>query len=386
MNKEQGMLEIHPFTSDKPFKLVISEYLERKIRTYCALSPDREWSGVLFYTYEGDFESGVTIFGRDFYLMDQGSGAHTEFDLNKPEITRYMVMEGLINYCMGLCHSHNRMKAFFSGEDTSTLKEYGNAMNNFVSLVVCNDGPYVARVTRKVLIDGKRTINTKGTVTYPLFNSGEKTLNNLDKHEEKDIHEGWIEWVDLEIERPDHEGMVDDFIERFGEIINKQVQKTTATPFKDFEFWGPTRGYEEVFQPSLFDWDTKEASSIFENDEDLNPLLRKEIEKVDWTRYRVKNYIGQLLYGTPFAQDIGIKEKTISEMYRKRFRTAMDFSLWFELWLDFVVADFVGDHTIINNSNYDTEDLVLGKFFIVIKGYQLYYKKEMLEIILQRLL
>ena len=38
------------------------------------------------------------------YLMDQGSAAHTEFDLNEPEITRYMVIEGLMHQCIGLIH------------------------------------------------------------------------------------------------------------------------------------------------------------------------------------------------------------------------------------------------------------------------------------------
>jgi hypothetical protein len=86
------------------FKIVLSEKLETKIRTYCALSPEREWSGVLFYKFEGTFKEGITIYGNDMYLMDQGTAAHTEFDLNEPEITRYMVFEGLTDHCIGLIH------------------------------------------------------------------------------------------------------------------------------------------------------------------------------------------------------------------------------------------------------------------------------------------
>lgn len=100
--------------NESQFKLVISQLLETKIRTFCALSPDREWSGVLFYTFEGNFESGVTVHANDMYLMDQGNGVHTEFDLDAPEITRYLVLEGLENHCIGLIHSHNRMAKIFA--------------------------------------------------------------------------------------------------------------------------------------------------------------------------------------------------------------------------------------------------------------------------------
>jgi len=106
-NKPAAMLQIKEKKVKHPelFKIVLSEQLETKIRTYCALSPEREWSGVLFYKFEGTtFKNGITISANDMYLMDQGTAAHTEFDLNEPEITRYMVFEGLIDHCIGLIH------------------------------------------------------------------------------------------------------------------------------------------------------------------------------------------------------------------------------------------------------------------------------------------
>lgn len=90
--------------SPEKYKLILSEQLESKIRMYCALSPEREWSGVMFYKFEGTFKDGITIYGNDMYLMDQGTAAHTEFDLNEPEITRYMVFEGLTDHCIALIH------------------------------------------------------------------------------------------------------------------------------------------------------------------------------------------------------------------------------------------------------------------------------------------
>ena len=58
----------------------------------------------MFYKFEGTFKDGITIYGNDMYLMDQGTAAHTEFDLNEPEITRYMVFEGLTDHCIALIH------------------------------------------------------------------------------------------------------------------------------------------------------------------------------------------------------------------------------------------------------------------------------------------
>lgn len=112
--QKQTQLLQYSGDSDIPFKMIVSGKLETKIRTFCALSPDREWSGVLFYLFKGNFEDGVTIYANDMYLMDQGSGAHTEFDLDAPEITRHLFMEGLASHCMGLIHSHNRMAKIFA--------------------------------------------------------------------------------------------------------------------------------------------------------------------------------------------------------------------------------------------------------------------------------
>lgn len=99
----QGIKTLHS-NDGVVHKIVISSHLENKIRTFCALSPQREWSGVLFYKFEGDFEKGVTILANDMYLMDQGTHTHTEFDLTSPEITKYMVYEEITDHCIGLIH------------------------------------------------------------------------------------------------------------------------------------------------------------------------------------------------------------------------------------------------------------------------------------------
>lgn len=375
----QTTTQLRQFTSNKPFKLVLSDSLERKIRTYCALSPNREWSGVLFYTFEGDFENGVTIYGNDFYLMDQGNGVHTEFDLNEPEITRYMVFEGLTDNCIGLCHSHNKMSAFFSGEDASTLQQYGNAMNNFVSLVVCNAGQYVARLTRKATINGTETVVSEGTVTTPLFNTQEVAIYPYKRKTTREEKGSYIEYIDLEIEKP--EFLFDDAcIERFGEISHKcSSEKATTLPgtsFKDF-----SKKKETIKDLTLFKyWD-------FEDDEDeLSPDILAAVNKIPWTKLNFKGYFAQLMLGSPFAPPVTIESTEINEKYLKRFPNTVDFLFWFESWIDYMVAEFLGECMETRFcDDFSMEDLFLGKLYIEIGRLKFAYKKDMQQTILNRI-
>ena len=95
--------------SNAEYKLVIPDNVERAIRDYCALSPNKEWSGILFYQFEGNFNDGLTLTCKDILLLDQGNATATEFDASNPEIARYMFTHKLMNCCIGLVHSHNAM-------------------------------------------------------------------------------------------------------------------------------------------------------------------------------------------------------------------------------------------------------------------------------------
>lgn len=98
---------------DCDYTLVISEELENKIRFACGKVWNREWSGILFYTYEGTFEGGdLKILCKDMYIMDIGSATATEFG-NSPDVVAYMCEKGLLGHQMGLIHSHNNMSKEF---------------------------------------------------------------------------------------------------------------------------------------------------------------------------------------------------------------------------------------------------------------------------------
>lgn len=372
--------ELFQYNGDKPFKLIVSAELETKIRTFCALSPDREWSGVLFYLFEGNFENGVTIFANDMYLMDQGNGVHTEFDLDSPEITRHLVMEGLTNHCMGLIHSHNHMRAFFSGEDSSTLVTHGSHMHNFVSLVVNNDGNYVARLTRQVNFNGVEEKILRGKVESPLFNTDEvETQDYLQKHS-TEIKNDMIQYVDLEIikEEPNISSLHQS-IERFGEINSKcSSQKATMSSGKALTVQDWTDGK----QGTLFDdYDVKDEFVIPEE-------LMTELNLIPWKSLGYNGWLCQLLYGSPFAIDTPITAQTfttLSSIYKERFKNEMDFAAWFEVWLDYLVADF--DFPLSKQSEFIAADeALLYQTYRYLSDKKIVYKDMMLKCLTNRML
>jgi len=138
------------------YKLVIPVNVELKIRRLLEKYNNTEWSGVLFYDYEGTLNEGIVITCKDILLMDKGSAVYTEFEMNE-EVLPYMIENELLDCKTGLCHSHHSLKTFFSGTDISTLEERGDLQNNFVSLIVNNNGEYNAAITWKVryLVRGK---------------------------------------------------------------------------------------------------------------------------------------------------------------------------------------------------------------------------------------
>lgn len=382
MEKAIQKASLIQYSGDKEFTLNISDGLEAKIRAFCALSPRREWSGVLFYKFEGDYNKGMTIHANDMYLMDQGSAAHTEFDLNEPEITRYMVMEGLVDHCIGLIHSHNTMKAFFSGEDASTLLEHGSAMNNFVSLVVNNDGEYVARLTRQLNLNGSCTKITKGTITSPVFNTDEVASFPVEKNETHEVKDRWVECVDLTINKPDVTTY--DFIERFGEVASKCSVKAPST---NMPFFQSTRPYENHYENPF---GMVQGKLFNETEEDgYNEIITKEIksavDSVNWKFLNYEDWFNQLINGNPFSS-VALPLTTINRLYKSRFTTEIDFESWFEVWLDFMVAtfDWVPSTTRKSLSMYSSEELLLYKVFMDIRGTDYVYRDSMLDTIITR--
>lgn len=331
------------------YKLIIPAEVERKIRFACQKVWSTEWSGTLFFTHEGSFENNdLVIRCVDIYIMDIGTQAYTEFDMN-PDVIAYMCENPELLDCqMGLIHSHNNMSTFFSGTDTATLKEEGRDRNNFVSLIVNNAGTYTAAITRRV-----KSKQVKESVSYEFFGDGEKHdtkeyVSSADK----------IEWFYLKIEKEGENYSFPDMAARLEEI--KQAKAERAEKAKKAQTPVYQGGYKpaiansygtkagpanlvkkeadkpKVVQPTLFD----NADDLpFEEGYDI-PYGHVSFDKVTLKSLVLQLITGSIIISNDSKIDITKWAKSMPTLYEKRFgkgKVGMDnFKIWAETYTEYL--------------------------------------------------
>lgn len=322
------------------YKLIIPAEVERKIRFACQKVWNTEWSGTLFFTHEGSFENDdLVIRCVDIYIMDIGTQAYTEFDMN-PDVISYMCENPELLDCqMGLIHSHNNMSTFFSGTDTATLKEEGRDRNNFVSLIVNNAGTYTAAITRRI-----KSKQTMESVSYEFFGDGEKQDT---KEYISDADE--IEWFYLKIENEDETFSFPDMAARLEEI--KQVKAEKAKKAQTSVYQG---GYKPVIANSygtkagpanlVKKEDNKSKvvqSTLFDNvdglpfDDDYNlPYGQVTFDKVTLKSLVLQLITGSIIISNDSKIDITKWAKSMSALYEKRFGKGEEGMKNFKMWAD----------------------------------------------------
>lgn len=322
------------------YKLIIPAEVERKIRFACQKVWNTEWSGTLFFTHEGSFENDdLVIRCVDIYIMDIGTQAYTEFDMN-PDVISYMCENPELLDCqMGLIHSHNNMSTFFSGTDTATLKEEGRDRNNFVSLIVNNAGTYTAAITRRI-----KSKQTMESVSYEFFGDGEKQDT---KEYISDADE--IEWFYLKIENEDETFSFPDMAARLEEI--KQVKAEKAKKAQTPVYQG---GYKPVIANSygtkagpanlVKKEDNKSKvvqSTLFDNvddlpfDDDYNlPYGQVTFDKVTLKSLVLQLITGSIIISNDSKVDITKWAKSMSALYEKRFGKGEEGMKNFKMWAD----------------------------------------------------
>ena len=331
------------------YKLIIPAEVERKIRFACQKVWSTEWSGTLFFTHEGSFENNdLVIRCVDIYIMDIGTQAYTEFDMN-PDVIAYMCENPELLDCqMGLIHSHNNMSTFFSGTDTATLKEEGRDRNNFVSLIVNNAGTYTAAITRRV-----KSKQVKESVSYEFFGDGEKhdTKEYVSSADE-------IEWFYLKIEKEGENYSFPDMAARLEEI--KQAKAERAEKAKKAQTPVYQGGYKpaiansygtkagpanlvkkeadkpKVVQPTLFD----NADDLpFEEGYDI-PYGHVSFDKVTLKSLVLQLITGSIIISNDSKIDITKWVKSMPALYEKRFgkgKVGMDnFKIWAETYTEYL--------------------------------------------------
>lgn len=237
MNIFNNLFE-HP---DK-YTLRITKNLEDKIRLLCALSPNLEWSGVLFYTVTGEFnkENPLVITADDLCLCDIGTSAYTEFE-TKPEVVTYMCDNNLISHYFGLIHSHNKMATFFSGTDLNTLEAEGKSTPHFLSLIVNNEGSYTAAITRQE----KRTFVGDVKAGYPSF--GGQIVSAGVQHKTFEDTKIVYHKLDIDIEESSYRELTERFDEIQKEKRGKEKQKQS---FSNSYKWNSTTSLDN-YNPAV---------------------------------------------------------------------------------------------------------------------------------------
>lgn len=319
------------------YKLIIPAEVERKIRFTCQKVWNTEWSGTLFFTHEGSFENNdLVIRCVDIYIMDIGTQAYTEFDMN-PDVIAYMTEHSELLDCqLGLIHSHNNMSTFFSGTDTATLKEEGRDRNNFVSLIVNNAGSYTAAITRRI-----KSKQVMESVSYEFFGDGEKQDT---KKYVSDADE--IEWFYLKIEKEGENYSFPDMAARLEEIKKAKAEKAQTPVYSS--------GYKPVIANS---YDTKAGPANLVKKEDnkpevIQPTLFANVDdlsfddnyslpygQVTFDKVTLKSLVLQLITGSIIISndskiDITKWSKSMPALYEKRFGKGEEGMKNFKIWAD----------------------------------------------------
>ena len=297
--------------------MIIPTSVEEKIRICCSQSWNTEWSGVLFFTYKGDFDKGLQITCKDICVMNIGSSGYTEFDMN-PDVISYMTNYNLLDCQMGLIHSHNNMPTFFSCTDQQTLKEEGKDRNNFVSLIVNNVGTYTAAITRKYSFN--REVKEKYIATLFDRSSPERIHSYTEKN-------NIIEYYDLNIIKKSK--YFDELKVRFDELkqqkaeqVNNLLPSVDTRPKNNFPLFSNSNSnllYEQT--PKDLSYSSKDLDSLVDSKDDelgtsmqivvdvcIAQILTGDIQ-VDVSKFDVIKYLSTM--NTTYEKSFGNTKESL---------------------------------------------------------------------------
>lgn len=222
---------------------------------------------------------------------------------------------------------------FFSGTDIQTLKEEGNRRNHFLSLIVNNNGPYTARITRKI----KAKDEIKRVYTYETF--GGSVIEAEDIIEE-DVN--GIEYFNLTIEIEAYEK------ESYNEIYDRlqEIKKSKAKPtgYQSSNLPQIPTVHKEQELPFYMEEPkeiTTSASTISTNVSDL-PFSYNDFPI---SSYVVKKAVEQLVTGSiiiPTKTEIDLNKwcDNMETLFDKRFGegplATANFKQWAEAFIEFI--------------------------------------------------
>ena len=295
------------------YKMFIPKEVESKIRLLLDNIRNIEWSGVLFYDVEGSFEdSSLKVICKDILPMDIGNATYTEWNMNADVVSYIVDHPELAGSYQGLVHSHHAMSTFFSGTDTSTLKEEGSDVNHFVSLIVNNAGTYNAAITRIVYIKN----DVYSVYTYKSF--GGIGIEGKSDYTECNTCIEYF-YLDIEVEKSENNNS-----ELFDRINKLKENKSNNSHYIYGKYEVPNLVYNNVQLKK------PEQKELF--------IDSKEEELADW-------YAKQLLTCNilmPKSNALSVKEvaEKAEAVIKNRFVDKESYENFMSSFVDFIVYDF----------------------------------------------
>lgn len=342
------------------YKIIITKELEKKIRFVCSKVSKVEWSGVLFYTHEGEFDDGsLVITAQDMIVLDIGNGASTEFKCSNPDVITYMVDNDLLDCDNALIHSHNDMATFFSSQDQAMLVQEGTDRNVFVSLIVNNAGTYTAGITRKI---ASKIVEEK---CYKTFGNKEicKPVESYDTQ--------YIEWYNLEIIKEEDTPEFPELQDRLLQIAEhkKALEEERRKAYNPYPYIVSKENKDtSKNQLSLFAGSDDDIDSpIVENPIDENHPIEPNEDGIEFDESIIENCICKILTGDINA-DSSVTKLTIAKtnsnlLYQRTFPKFDDFKYFAEGFLDIIVQTWAESAVIITDKNVDMDNFDVYSIF-----------------------
>ena len=366
------------------YKLIVPENVESKIRYLIRKFPSTEWSGVLFYTYEGTFENDdLVLTCRDIYPMDLGTSTFTTFNMSE-DVASYMAENMELFDCqLGMVHSHHSMGAFFSGQDMQNLQQEAENTNNYLSLVVDTKGTYVAAITRRIQAQVEITIKMKDQQAS--FFGENSTITSNGNIETKTSDKTIIEYYMLDVERHEVNNSLDYLDRRFEEIDAKKREAAKSVPVSA----NTTPKVKDLFE----DWDFDEYSRYYDGYSGYgnwygnsqakkeSPKKKEEVSLDERTGLITidKNYIHRLaiyLITLSFIVDtkkVDLKQwvkKSLTKTYKKIFTSDYSQQAWFEFVINYAVDEISVLFKDLGVSPRDIEEAVGLELYNELRPYE----------------
>lgn len=144
---------------DSTIQVEMNQEVQNQIKYLCEKHASVEWSGIIFYTVEGDIDdpSNMKIIPQQILPLDVGTAGFTKYEIGD-ECIEYIMDNDVEEkgWLMGHIHSHNNMAVFFSGTDDKELVD--NAPNHkfYFSIIVNNKHEMTAKVAQIVKTDSSK--------------------------------------------------------------------------------------------------------------------------------------------------------------------------------------------------------------------------------------